>query len=149
MILNKKKNVIVLVIVSLIIVVLLGENQLTIVKETELVREVLVQKFPSEAEKRRRIALWVVQHFEGPEPIRKVEVGEIYSYGILGTGGRSSSVVINGNSRNVIESISLDDTGIPTGNVVYNLEMNYRFKGKADKNKTLKNVEVRYWKGRK
>ena len=149
MIFNKKKNMIVLVIVSLIIVVLLGENQLTIVKETELVREVLAQKFPSEAEMRQHIALWVVQHFEGPEPIRKVEVGEIYSYGILGTGGRSSSVVINGNSRNVIESISLDDTGIPTGNVVYNLEMNYRFKGKADKNKTLKNVEVRYWKGRK
>ncbi|WP_286294635.1 hypothetical protein [Ligilactobacillus murinus] len=41
-------------------VVLLGEDQLTIVKETELVRAVLAQKFPSEAEKRQRIALWVV-----------------------------------------------------------------------------------------
>ena len=60
MILNKKKNVIVLVIVSLIMVILLGEDQLTIVKETELVRAILAQKFPSEAEKRQRIALWVV-----------------------------------------------------------------------------------------
>ena len=58
--LNKKKNVIVLVIVSLIMIVLLGEDQLTIVKETELVREVLAQKFPSEAEKHQHIALWVV-----------------------------------------------------------------------------------------
>ena len=69
MIFNKKKNIIALVMVSLIIVVLLGGNQLTIVKETELVREVLAQKFPSETETRRRIAVWVVQHFEGPEPI--------------------------------------------------------------------------------
>ncbi|BDI02244.1 hypothetical protein LmYK1_14840 [Ligilactobacillus murinus] len=96
--LNKKKNVIVLVIVSLIIVVLLGGNQLTIVKETELVREVLVQKFPSEAEKRRRIALWVVQHFDVPEPIKEVKVSKIKSYGLFGTGGRAASVIINSRS---------------------------------------------------
>ena len=138
-----------LAVIAIVMIVLIGGNRMAIIKEVGQIRESLAQKFPSEEEKRRRIALWVVQHFEGPEPIRKVEVGEIYSYGILGTGGRSSSAIINGNSKNIIESISVDKTGMPTGNVVYDLEMKYKFKDKADKNKTLKNVEVRYWKGRK
>ena len=147
--LSKKKMRIMLAVIAIVMIVLIGGNRMAIIKEVGQIRESLAQKFPSEEEKRRRIALWVVQHFEGPEPIRKVEVGEIYSYGILGTGGRSSSAIINGNSKNIIESISVDKTGMPTGNVVYDLEMKYKFKDKADKNKTLKNVEVRYWKGRK
>ena len=147
--LNKKKMRIMLVVIAIVMIALIGGNRMVIIKEVGQIRESIAQKFPSEEEKRRRIALWVVQHFEGPEPIRKVEVGEIYSYGILGTGGRSSSAIINGNSKNIIESISVDKTGMPTGNVVYDLEMKYKFKDKADKNKTLKNVEVRYWKGRK
>ncbi len=138
-----------LAVIAIVMIALIGGNRMAIIKEVGQIRESIAQKFPSEEEKRRRIALWVVQHFEGPEPIRKVEVGEIYSYGILGTGGRSSSAIINGNSKNIIESISVDKTGMPTGNVVYDLEMKYKFKDKADKNKTLKNVEVRYWKGRK
>lgn len=147
--LNKKKMRIMLAVIAIVMIALIGGNRMVIIKEVGQIRESIAQKFPSEEEKRRRIALWVVQHFEGPEPIRKVEVGEIYSYGILGTGGRSSSAIINGNSKNIIESISVDKTGMPTGNVVYDLEMKYKFKDKADKNKTLKNVEVRYWKGRK
>lgn len=147
--LNKKKMRIVLAVIAIVMIALIGGTRMVIIKEVGQIRESIAQKFPSEEEKRRRIALWVVQHFEGPEPIRKVEVGEIYSYGILGTGGRSSSAIINGNSKNIIESISVDKTGMPTGNVVYDLEMKYKFKDKADKNKTLKNVEVRYWKGRK
>lgn len=138
-----------LAVIAIVMIALIGGNRMAIIKEVGQIREAIIQKFPSEEEKRRRIALWVVQHFEGPKPIRKVEVGEIYSYGILGTGGRSSSAIINGNSKNIIESISVDKTGMPTGNVVYDLEMKYKFKDKADKNKTLKNVEVRYWKGRK
>lgn len=140
---------IMLAVIAIVMIALIGGNRMAIIKEVGQIREAIIQKFPSEEEKRRRIALWIVQHFEGPEPIRKVEVGEIYSYGILGTGGRSSSAIINGNSKNIIESISVDKTGMPTGNVVYDLEMKYKFKDKADKNKTLKNVEVRYWKGRK
>ncbi|WP_289760658.1 hypothetical protein [Lactobacillus taiwanensis] len=147
--LSKKKIRIMLAVIAIVMIALIGGNRMAIIKEVGQIRESIAQKFPSEEEKRRRIALWVVQHFEGPEPIRKVEVGEIYSYGILGTGGRSSSAIINGNSKNIIESISVDKTGMPTGNVVYDLEMKYKFKDKADKNKTLKNVEVRYWKGRK
>lgn len=147
--LSKKKIRIMLAVIAIVMIALIGGNRMAIIKEVGQIREAIIQKFPSEEEKRRRIALWVVQHFEGPKPIRKVEVGEIYSYGILGTGGRSSSAIINGNSKNIIESISVDKTGMPTGNVVYDLEMKYKFKDKADKNKTLKNVEVRYWKGRK
>lgn len=147
--LSKKKMRIMLAVIAIVMIALIGGNRMAIIKEVGQIREAIIQKFPSEEEKRRRIALWIVQHFEGPEPIRKVEVGEIYSYGILGTGGRSSSAIINGNSKNIIESISVDKTGMPTGNVVYDLEMKYKFKDKADKNKTLKNVEVRYWKGRK
>ena len=83
-------------------IVLLGENKMAIIKETGRVRETLAQKFPSEAEKRQRIALWVVQHFEGPEPIKTIEVGKFESYGFLGTGGRGVSVRINKKEYNTM-----------------------------------------------
>ena len=142
MIFNKKKNVIVLVIVSLIMVVLLGEDQLTIVKETELVRAVLAQKFPSEAEKRRRIALWVVQHFEGPEPIKTIEVGKFESYGFLGTGGRGVSVRINKKEYNTMSLQLVKDS--PNGGFGIHKANEFHFEKQNDKN--LKGVEVKLWR---
>ncbi|AWZ38395.1 hypothetical protein [Ligilactobacillus murinus] len=144
MIFNKKKNMIALVMVSLIIVVLLGENQLTIVKETELVREVLAQKFPSETEKRRRIALWVVQHFEGPEPIKTIEVGKIESYGFLGTGGKGVSVRINKKEYNEV-ALVLSSDDIPSGGVGgISAQFEYKYVDKL--NSDLDGIEVLYWR---
>ena len=139
--LNKKKNVIVLVIVSLIIVVLLGENQLTIVKETKLVREVLAQKFPSEAEKRRRIALWVVQHFDVPEPIKEVKVSKIKSYGLFGTGGRAASVIINSNEKYIVDGISVERDGTPRGIAIYGDDVT----SISNSKRTLKGIKVEFW----
>ena len=36
-----------------------------------------------QAKARQKIALWVVQHYEGLEPIKTIEVGKIKSHGIL------------------------------------------------------------------
>ncbi|MCR1900662.1 hypothetical protein [Ligilactobacillus apodemi] len=44
---------------------------------------------------RQKIALWVVQHYDGQKTIKTIEVGKIYTYGILASGGRSVSVIIN------------------------------------------------------
>ena len=144
MIFNKKKNVIVLVIVSLIIVVLLGGNQLTIVKETELVREVLAQKFPSEAEKRRRIALWVVQHFDVPEPIKEVKVSKIKSYGLFGTGGRATSVIINSNEKYIVDGISVEKNGNVRGGAIYD-DRNLKYIHDPNRKKDLSGIKISCW----
>lgn len=56
-----------------------------------------------QVEARQKIALWVVQHYEGAEPIKTIEVGKIYTYGILGSGGRSTSVIINKRSKMLLK----------------------------------------------
>ena len=139
--LNKKKNVIVLVIVSLIMIVLLGEDQLTIVKETELVREVLAQKFPSKEDKQRRIALWVVQNFDVSEPIKEIKVSKIKSYGLFGTGGRAVSVIINNNENYIIDGISVGSDGTPRGIAIYGDDVTSVYNSK----RTLEGIKVKSW----
>ena len=67
-----------------------------------------------QAEARQKIALWVVQHYEGAEPIKTIEVGKIKTHGILGAGGSSVSIVINSKKKNMIEGIGVNEQGNPT-----------------------------------
>ena len=34
-------------------------------------------------QEREKVALWVVQHFSGKEPIKNIKVGKVYTHGIL------------------------------------------------------------------
>ena len=155
---NKKIRVVVVVIHSLFLIggasmaSIKGIDHLRIEKQRRQKNESIKEskkEVKDQAKARQKIALWVVQHYEGPEPIKKIEVGKIYTYGIMGSGGQSSSAVINGNYKNVIESISVDSDGNPTGDFVYDTKLIFKFNNKADTSKNLENVEVGYWEGRK
>ena len=113
---NKKMRVVVVAILSLF---LIGGASMAIIKKVEHLRteKQKCQKAESikeskkevkdQTEARQKIALWVVQHFEGPEPIKEIKVGKIKSYGILGSGGSAVSVMINNNERYIIDGISV------------------------------------------
>jgi len=117
---NKKMRVVVVAILSLF---LIGGASMAIIKEVEHLRteKQKCQKAESikeskkevkdQTEARQKIALWVVQHFEGPEPIKEIKVGKIKSYGILGSGGSAVSVMINNNERYIIDGISVREDG--------------------------------------
>lgn len=133
-----------LAVIAIVMIVLIGGNRMAIIKEVGQIRESLAQKFPSEEEKRRRIALWVVQHFEGSEPIKIIEVGKIESYGFLGTGGKGVSVRINKKECNEVGLI-LNSDDIPKGGVGGISQcFEYRYVDKLDVN--LDNVKVLYWR---
>lgn len=117
--LSKKKMRIVLVVIAIVMIALIGGNRMSIIKEVGQIRESIAQKFPSEEEKRRRIALWVVQHYDVPEPIKEIRVSKIKSYGLLGTGGRAVSVIINDNEKYIIDGISVERDGTPRGIAIY------------------------------
>ena len=88
--------------------------------------------------------MWVVQHFEGPEPIKTIEVGKIESYGILGSGGKAVSVRINQQDDNVFNVI-LDDENIPSGGVGgISEKFKYTYVDRMDT--SLENVSVLYWR---
>lgn len=95
-----------------------------------------------QADFRQKIALWTVQHFEGPEPIRVIEVGKLESYGILGSGGRAVSVRINEKEHNTL-SLQLNTENKPTGGFGRNKQNEFHLK--ENKNRDLNDVEVRYW----
>ena len=117
--LSKKKMRIVLVVIAIVMIALIGGNRMSIIKEVGQIRESIAQKFPSEEEKRRRIAWWVVQHYDVPEPIKEIRVSKIKSYGLLGTGGRAVSVIINDNEKYIIDGISVERDGTPRGIAIY------------------------------
>jgi len=155
----KNKNVRVIVAVILILF-LIGGASMAISKKVEHLRiekqkrqkaeliEESKKEVNAQAEARQKIALWVVQHFEGPEPIKTIEVGKIYTHGILGSGGRSVSVIINAKKQNIIEGIGVDEDDNPTDPGGSFDDNEYSYTGKTMKNKTLDGVKVIYWEGK-
>lgn len=130
-----------LVVIAIVMIVLIGGNRMAIIKEVGQIRESLAQKFPSEEEKRRRIALWVVQHYDVPEPIKEIRVSKIKSYGLLGTGGRAVSVIINDNEKYIIDGISVERDGTPRGIAIYGDDVT----SISNSKKTLKGIKVEFW----
>ncbi|MBF0700959.1 hypothetical protein [Ligilactobacillus murinus] len=139
--LSKKKMRIVLVVIAIVMIALIGGNRMSIIKEVGQIRESIAQKFPSEEEKRRRIALWVVQHYDVPEPIKEIRVSKIKSYGLLGTGGRAVSVIINDNEKYIIDGISVERDGTPRGIAIYGDDVT----SISNSKKTLEGIKVEFW----
>ena len=139
--LSKKKMRIVLVVIAIVMIALIGGNRMSIIKEVGQIRESIAQKFPSEKEKRRRIALWVVQHYDVPEPIKEIRVSKIKSYGLLGTGGRAVSVIINDNEKYIIDGISVERDGTPRGIAIYGDDVT----SISNSKKTLEGIKVEFW----
>ena len=83
-----------------------------------------------------------MQHFEGPDPIRVIEVGKLESYGILGSGGSAVSVRINEKEHNTL-SLQLNTENKPTGGFGRNKQNEFHLK--ENKNRDLNDVEVKYW----
>ena len=132
---------IVLVVIAIVMIALIGGNRMSIIKEVGQIRESIAQKFPSEEEKRRRIALWVVQHYDVPEPIKEIRVSKIKSYGLLGTGGRAVSVIINDNVKYIIDGISVERDGTPRGIAIYGDDVT----SISNSKKTLEGIKVEFW----
>lgn len=139
--LSKKKMRIVLVVIAIVMIALIGGNRMSIIKEVGQIRESIAQKFPSEEEKRRRIALWVVQHYDVPEPIKEIRVSKIKSYGLLGTGGRAVSVIINDNEKYIIDGIRVERDGTPRGIAIYGDDVT----SISNSKKTLEGIKVEFW----
>ncbi len=130
-----------LVVIAIVMIALIGGNRMAIIKEVGQIRESIAQKFPSEEEKRRRIALWVVQHYDVPEPIKEIRVSKIKSYGLLGTGGRAVSVIINDNEKYIIDGISVERDGTPRGIAIYGDDVT----SISNSKKTLEGIKVEFW----
>lgn len=139
--LSKKKMRIMLAVIAIVMIVLIGGNRMAIIKEVGQIRESIAQKFPSEEEKRRRIALWVVQHYDVPEPIKEIRVSKIKSYGLLGAGGRAVSVIINDNEKYIIDGISVERDGTPRGIAIYGDDVT----SISNSKRTLKGIKVEFW----
>ena len=150
---NKKIRVIVVVILSLF---LIGRTSMAIIKGVEHLRNEKQKRQKAEsikeskkevkeqAKARQKIALWVVQHYEGPEPIKTIGVGKIYTSGILGSGGKSVSVIINDEEKNIIDGILIGDDFNPShpGAQVENSDYNYV---EQTMHKNLDGIEIKYW----
>ncbi|KRL83806.1 hypothetical protein FC32_GL001068 [Ligilactobacillus apodemi DSM 16634 = JCM 16172] len=134
-------------------VLLVGEIGMTVVKgvqhlrierqkqkKAESIRE-SKKEVADQAEARQKIALWVVQHFEGPEPIKKIEIGKIKKHGLLESSSASVDVRINGDY--VISSILLSD-GKPEDTFIEPMDDIYKYSNKTN-NTILDGVEVIYW----
>lgn len=147
---NRKIRLIVMVIAG---VLLVGEIGMTVVKgvqhlrierqkqkKAESIRE-SKKEVADQAEARQKIALWVVQNYEVAEPIEEIKVGKIKTYGIVGAGGRATSVMINNNKKYVIDGISVAKDGTPEGNAMHGDEV----KHVSNSKKTLDGVAVKYW----
>lgn len=130
-----------LAVIAIVMIALIGGNRMAIIKEVGQIRESIAQKFPSEEEKRRRIALWVVQHYDVPEPIKEIRVSKIKSYGLLGTGGRAVSVIINDNEKYIIDGISVERDGTPRGIAIYGDDVT----SIPNSKKTLEGIKVEFW----
>ncbi|NEF82799.1 hypothetical protein FEE23_06325 [Lactobacillus murinus] len=154
---NKKIRVIVVVILSLF---LIGRTSMAIIKGVEHLRSEKQKRQKAEsikeskkevkeqAKARQKIALWVVQHYEGTEPIKTIEVGKIYTYGILGSGGRSTSVIINKKKQNAIEGIVVDEDNNPMRSGSYYANSEYKYVEEKMTDKNLEGVDVIYWEGK-
>ena len=97
-------------------------------------------------QEREKVALWVVQHFSGKEPIKNIKVGKVYTHGILGSAGKSTSLIINDKNVNRLEGVGLDENGNVRGGFFYNGDLEYTYHDKKDTSATLKGVKVEEWK---
>ena len=155
---QRKYKLVVIVILSLF---LIGGASMAIIKEVEHLRiekqkrqkaesiKESEKEVKDQAEARQKIALWVVQHYEGPEPIKTIEVGKIYTHGILGSGGRSVSVIINAKRQNIIEGIGVDENDNPTLPGSYFLNSEYKYVEEKMVDKNLEGIDVIYWEGKR
>ena len=153
---QRKYKLVMIVIISLFLIggasmaIIKGVDHLRIEKQKRQKAESIKEskkEVRDQAEARQKITLWVVQHYEGPE-IKTIEVGKIYTHGILGSGGRSVSVIINAKKQNIIEGISVDEDDNPTDPGGSFDDNEYSYTGKTMKNKTLDSVKVIYWEGK-
>ncbi len=149
---QRKYKLVVIVILSLFLIggasmaIIKGVEHLRIEKQKRQKAESIKEskkEVKDQAEARQKIALWVVQHFEGAEPIKLIEVGHIESLGIFGTGGESTSVRINGKNKNSM-GLQLDsDSKLPIG---FDKSKRFEYVYIQNNKKTLDGVEVSYWR---
>ena len=82
-----------------------------------------------------------MQHYDVPEPIKEIRVSKIKSYGLLGTGGRAVSVIINDNEKYIIDGISVERDGTPRGIAIYGDDVT----SISNSKKTLEGIKVEFW----
>ncbi len=151
---QRKYKLVVVMIVSLF---LIGGASIAIIKEVEHLRierqncqkaesiQESKKEVKEQAKARQKIALWVVQHYEGAEPIKTIEVGKIRTHGILGSGGSSVSIIINSKKKNMIESIGVDQQGNPTSVGFSFTDSDYKYVEEKLSNKNLDGINILYW----
>lgn len=115
-------------------------------KKMEEAKEKKIKEEKENKKERRKIALWVVQHFSGKEPIKNIKVGRINTNGIFGSEGKSTSLIINNKNVNRLEGIKLDEDGVPNGSFIWFDGFIYTYHEKKDSRVTLKGVKVEKWK---
>ncbi|MBX9012493.1 hypothetical protein HCG60_05545 [Ligilactobacillus murinus] len=154
---QRKYKLVMIVVISLF---LIGGASIAIIKEVEHLRierqncqkaesiKESKKEVKEQAKARQKIALWVVQHYEGAEPIKTIEIGKIYTYGILGSGGRSTSVIINKKKQNAIEGIVVDEDNNPMRSGSYYANSEYKYVEEKMTDKNLEGVDVIYWEGK-
>ena len=151
---QRKYKLVVIVILSLF---LIGGASMAIIKEVEHLRIEKQERQKAEsikesekevkdqAEARQKIALWVVQHYEGKEAIKKIGVSKIYTNGIFGSAGKSVAVIINGEEKNIIDGIHLDDDYIPKEPGARFENSDYKYSNDPLPNRDLNGVDVYHW----
>ncbi|QNQ80155.1 hypothetical protein [Lactobacillus sp. PV034] len=115
-------------------------------KKMEKAKEKKIREEKEADQERKKIALWVVQHFSGKEPIKNIKVGRVNTNGIFGSAGKSTSLIINNKNGNRLEGIKLDEDGVPNGSYIWFDGFRYTYHEKKDSRVTLKGVKVEKWK---
>ncbi len=151
---QRKYKLVMIVVISLF---LIGGASIAIIKEVEHLRierqncqkaesiKESKKEVKEQAKARQKIALWVVQHYEGAEPIKTIEVGKIRTHGILGSGGSSVSIIINSKKKNMIEGIGVDQQGNPTSVGFSFTDSDYKYVEEKLSNKNLDGINILYW----
>ena len=154
---QRKYKLVMIVVISLF---LIGGASIAIIKEVEHLRierqncqkaesiKESKKEVKEQAKARQKIALWVVQHYEGVEPIKTIEVGKIRTHGILGSGGSSVSIIINSKKKNMIEGIVVDEDNNPMRSGSYYANSEYKYVEEKMTDKNLEGVDVIYWEGK-
>ena len=150
---QRKYKLVMIVIISLFLIggasmaIIKGVDHLRIEKKKRQKAESIKEskkEVKDQAKARQKIALWVVQHYEGPEPIKEIKVGKIKSYGILGSGGSAVSVMINNNERYIIDGISVREDGNVIGEAIYD-DSKLKYMHVPNKKRDLSEILVKYW----
>ena len=151
---QRKYKLVMIVVISLF---LIGGASIAIIKEVEHLRierqncqkaesiKESKKEVKEQAKARQKIALWVVQHYEGVEPIKTIEVGKIRTHGILGSGGSSVSIIINSKKKNMIEGIGVDQQGNTTSAGFSSTDSDYKYVEEKLSNKNLDGINILYW----